>query len=79
MYEAPFCCTMHFCEGLSYIHNNIEFYNYNGTEKTTDNLGRRFIGDVLLVKDEKGEVIPLDSNLNYSHDKIKDRVLKIVW
>jgi hypothetical protein len=79
MYEAPFCCTMHFCEGLSYIHNNIEFYNYNGTEKTTDNLGRRFIGDVLLVKDEGGDVIPLDSNLNYSHDKIKERVLKIVW
>lgn len=50
MYEAPFCCTMRYCEGLKYIYDNQEvFADEDAVEKLKD--GRTLIGDVLKVKE----------------------------
>ncbi len=55
MFEAPFCCSMHYVEALLEVKNLYGYYNYNGEEQTIDQKGRRFVGDVLVVKDETGK------------------------
>ena len=50
MYEAPFCCTMRYAEGLLEYANNSELFVWDGTkEMSVDELGRRFIDDKLIV------------------------------
>ncbi len=54
-YEAPFCCTMRLCEGLSYIHAHSDLLWYETDEDTSgrliptrDRMGRYMSGDLLL-------------------------------
>lgn len=55
MYEATCCCTMRYAEGLLTVKRSEKLYNSNGTENTVDEKGRKFVGDALVVKDEKGK------------------------
>lgn len=61
MYEAPFCCTMRYCEGLVYADRYRSLLTQEPAQITTDRHGRRFIGDRLLVKNAAGREMPLDT------------------
>ncbi len=54
MYEAQFCCTMRYAEGLKFAYENKELFENGEGEITTDALGRKFSGDCLIVTDEEG-------------------------
>lgn len=53
MYEAPFCCTMRYNEGLLCVHNHRDLFERDGDTVTVDSLGRTFHGDILEVIDEE--------------------------
>lgn len=61
MYEAPFCCTMRYCEGLVYADRYRSLLKSETAEITVDGHGRRFIGDRLLVRNAGGREMPLDT------------------
>lgn len=61
MYEAPFCCTMRYAEGLLFYHKNRELFTYDPTaEAVCDGIGRTFIDDAITVGLD-GERVPLHS------------------
>lgn len=62
-YEAAFCCTMRYCEGLKYLYDNYGLFAENGTEITVDERGRKFRGDVLLIRDQDGNEIEMVTNI----------------
>lgn len=69
MYEAPFCCTMRYAEGLLEYVQNQSFFDWDGSAKIiTDDCGRRFIDDKLLVK-YNGKEEPIFSCNEYSSEK----------
>lgn len=53
MYEATFCCTMRYAEGLKFA-KKYEDYITTSQDITEDGQGRVFIGNELLVADECG-------------------------
>ena len=54
MFEAPFCCTMRFAEGLQCATENT-FLTVDGEERVyKDEKGRYFLGDKLLAQDVDG-------------------------
>ena len=69
MFEAPFCCTMRYCEGLKFARRFKEDLLRNGNDKnaadnaddvssapddiSVDEYGRVFKGDEMLVIDEE--------------------------
>lgn len=56
-FEAPFCCTMRYAEGLLYAAENSEILaEDNGGEIFRDERGRVFMGDKLLAEDLSGLV-----------------------
>ena len=56
-FEAPFCCTMRYAEGLLYAAENNEILaEDNGGEIFRDERGRVFMGDKLLAEDLSGLV-----------------------
>lgn len=59
-WEAPFCCTMRYCEGLLYAHKyaNLLFHNCNA-ETVTEPDGRTYVDDALLVKKQDGTIVKL--------------------
>ena len=61
MYEAPFCCTMRYSEGLLEYTQNQELFPWDCKANIIqDEFNRRFIDDKLLVI-YKGEEIPIFS------------------
>lgn len=61
MYEAPFCCTMRYAEGLlEYAQNQALFPWNEHSDVVCDELGRKFIDDKLIVS-LNGKQIPLFS------------------
>ena len=69
MYEASFCCTMRYAEGLLvYFHNSELFDWHDDMELVVDDLGRRFVDDKILVKSEE-QWIPIFSCNTYAKDK----------
>ena len=51
MYEAAFCCTMRYAEGLLEYSRNAELFGWDGdAEPITDEYGRRFIDDKMVVR-----------------------------
>jgi hypothetical protein len=79
MYEAPFCCTMRYAEGL------LNFYRYSNmlshdpnADVVTDGYGRRFVDDVLLVK-HNGEIKPIFSCSSLSKDEALNTELQIIF
>lgn len=53
MYEAPFCCTMRYAEGLRYVAENKAMFARRDGEISCED-GRFYRDDRLLVKDESG-------------------------
>jgi len=47
-YEANFCCTMRFTEGLLYVKDSIYLFDWNIQKVIKDKNGRYFCGDILL-------------------------------
>ena len=61
LYEAPFCCTMRYAEGLLEYSQNRSLFSWDSsTSIIVDELGRSFVDDVLLVN-YKGKTIPIFS------------------
>ena len=61
MYEAPFCCTMRYAEGLLEFHKNRHLFAWNkNATPTRDEIGRCFVDDMLLVR-HNGELVPIFS------------------
>lgn len=54
MYEADFCCTMRYCEGLKFV-KEYEDIIVSDEEIRTDEKGRVFYGNKLLLVDENGD------------------------
>ena len=55
-YEAPFCCTMRYAEGLLYAAENSPLLmRDDGGEISKDRYGRIFMGDKLLAEDLSGQ------------------------
>ena len=51
MYEAPFCCTMRYTEGLLEYHKHPDLFEWDATKEVVqDELGRKFVDDRLLVE-----------------------------
>lgn len=60
MYEAPFCCTMRYCEGLYEASEVKDLLSFDESAPIlTDENGRRFKDDALIVTDESGQEIYL--------------------
>lgn len=89
-YEAPFCCTMRYAEGLLYAAENEEIFADNGGEIFRDERGRVFMGDKLLAEDLSGlvagerytafgkELVNIPSLTDYPEETAKAVRLKIV-
>jgi hypothetical protein len=61
MYEAAFCCTMRYAEGLLEYSKNTDLFGWNSlAEEISDAMGRSFIDDVMIVE-YKGERVPIFS------------------
>lgn len=63
MYEAPFCCTMRYAEGLLAYAKNQALFDWNSEAETiTDELGRKFVDDKLLIRCEGEEQVLFSCN-----------------
>jgi hypothetical protein len=79
MYEAPFCCTMRYCEGVLEYWKNRELFAWDGDkQEETDDLGRRFIDDKLLVQCN-GHIQPIFACHDIPKDEAKQIELKIIF
>lgn len=77
LYEAPFCCTMRYAEGLlEYTHNQTLFGWNENAQVETDDDGRKFLDDKLLVMCD-GEVEPLFSG--HELEKNSDTSVQILF
>lgn len=55
-YEAPYCCTMRYCEGLVFIKKNENLLSFDRNKSIeADEFSRRFVDDVMIVKDSSGK------------------------
>ncbi len=69
MYEAPFCCTMRYAEGLlEYTRNESLFVWDHAAETVTDESGRQFTDDKLIVK-YNGKSVPIFSCNGYPREQ----------
>ena len=79
MYEAPFCCTMRYAEGLLEYTRNKDLFEWNPqAEETTDEIGRHFVDDKLIVL-VNGEKKPIFSCAEFSEEEAKKLELTIVY
>lgn len=78
-YEAPFCCTMRYAEGLLEYYKNKELFIWDGNKaEERDEVGRRFIDDKLLVQCD-GEIKPIFSCNTILETQAKQLQLKILF
>lgn len=78
MYEAPFCCTMRYAEGLLEYHNNRELFTFNEDAPVLrDELGRRFVDDRLIVT-HNGKEVQMFSCNGMSEDEARSTELRII-
>ena len=91
MYEAPFCCTMRYAEGLYWFDKNRDLLTWNDGEPVKED-DRYFINDWLLVEDtegvfsgnktyttDSGELILLPGGQNIPEEKASDIRLKVIF
>ena len=78
-YEAPFCCTMRYSEGLLDYFKNKELFGWdsNATE-IIDQEGRRFVDDRLIVL-LNGQKVPIFSCVDLDREQIEKVQLKIIF
>ena len=79
MYEAPFCCTMRYAEGLLEYHDNRELFSFDGEAPTVvDGLGRRFVDDRLIVK-YNGKATPIFPCHDIPESEAKEIELEVIF
>lgn len=79
MYEAYFCCTMRYAEGLLYAFKNESLLSWNpSAESEKDALGRVFVDDRLIVSDN-GTLKPIFSCSDLSEQEAKEKRLGIIY
>ena len=79
MYEAPFCCTMRYAEGLlCYTQNEALFTVTENDPESTDELGRHFLGDRLLVK-TGSEIQPIFSCRDFDEAQARAFKLEVIY
>ena len=79
MYEAPFCCTMRYAEGLLEYSKNQELFDWDSTKEVEkDEYGRRFIDDKLLVKC-KEKILPIFSSNDVAKETAEKLELQIIF
>ena len=77
MYEAPFCCTMRYAEGLLAYTQNEQLFGWNDKAKVqVDAYGRKFVEDKLLVKCGDEETF-LFAGYTVDEDTLKETHLQI--
>lgn len=60
MFEAPFCCTMRYCEGLLYAMKNKALLEWSENANVIQENGRRFQDDILLIQNQKtGQILKI--------------------
>lgn len=85
MYEAEFCCSMRYAEGLYRVSEFAEIlFSDNNEEKeiTREDLGgavRYFRGDRLLCSENGGKLKELPDVTAYSENELKNLRLKVVF
>lgn len=78
MYEAPFCCTMRYAEGLLTYAKNRDLFPWDPKKPPVeDEVGRRFVDDRLLVK-YRGEWVPIFSCRDLSQEDAARAVLTVL-
>ncbi len=78
MYEAPFCCTMRYAEGLLEYTRNADMLVCDLTlEPEMDKLGRIFVDDAIMVK-SGDNLVPIYSYGFLTEDDAKAAELKIL-
>ena len=78
MYEAPFCCTMRYAEGLLEYCNNARLFTYDlSKDVEVDELGREFIDDVLIAS-LNGKKTPIFSLNNVKREDAEKIELSII-
>lgn len=79
MYEAPFCCTMRYAEGLLEYHNHQNLFTWDSTkEMEQDQFGRKFVDDRLLVECA-GKILPIFSCNEIDKETVEGLELKIIF
>lgn len=79
MYEAPFCCTMRYAEGLLTYKQNEGSFGWNEhAEPVTDEQGRRFVDDRLIVL-LNGKETPLPAGYLFPREELETVVIKTLW
>ena len=79
MYEAPFCCTMRYAEGLLEYSQNQELFDWDSKKEVEkDEFGRRFIDDRLLVKC-KEKILPIFSSNDVAKETAEKLELQIIF
>lgn len=79
MYEAPFCCTMRYAEGLLEYSKNKDLFEWDcSAPETTDEYGRHFVDDKLIVM-YKGEKVPIFSCRDYSEEEAEKIELRVIY
>lgn len=77
MYEAPFCCTMRYAEGLLEYSRNKELFRRNDSApKITDDFGRTFVDDKLLVN-YNSKTVPVFQGFDLSEEELKTATLHV--
>ena len=79
MYEAPFCCTMRYAEGLLEYYRNAELFAHDPNAVTvTDEYGRTFVDDVMLVS-HNGKATPIFSCCTMSRTEAEELRLSVIF
>lgn len=78
MYEAPFCCTMRYAEGLlTYVQNESLFVWNEQSKQEKDEYGRVFINDKMLIK-VNGEYVPIFAGYTLSKEELENMYLEVM-
>ena len=78
LYEAPFCCTMRYAEGLLEYAKNKTLFGWNAqAAPTTDEFGRTFIDDKLSVWRGE-EFAPILGGYEYSETDIRAVEMRVI-
>ena len=79
MYEAPFCCTMRYAEGLLEYTRNKELFTWNeNAPEFTDEYGRHFVDDRLIVL-YNGRKTPIFSCNTFTKEEAEKLELTVLY
>ena len=77
-YEAPYCCTMRYPEGLLYYHTYKDLFHWNeAAPEGSDAFGRHFIDDKLIVE-YHGNRVPIFSCNLYPKEEAEQLILRVL-